>query len=406
MALSDTAIKGAKAQEKPFKMYDSGGLFLIVTPTGGKWWRFKYRAGGKEKLLSLGTYPEVSLAEARAKKDAARKQVAAGVDPSEARKEERLADAERGANTFEVVARDWLTRFSATRAETTQKMITGRLERDVFPWIGNRPIADLKAKDLLEVLRRLEARGTLETAHRVRNISGQIFRYAVSTGKAERDPTADLRGAIPPVKTAHHAALTDPAKIPGLLRAMDAYDGSFVVKCALRLAPLVFVRPGELRQAEWAEIDLEAGEWNIPAARMKMGIAHLVPLSWQAAEIIQDLRPLTGHGRYVFPSVRSTSRPMSNNAINAALRRMGYGTDEMTGHGFRAMARTILDEVLQVRPDFIEHQLAHTVRGSNGKAYNRTTHLAERKKMMQLWADYLDGLKVGAKVIPLKVKGQ
>ncbi len=401
MPLSDTAIRGAKSKEKPYKMTDGNGLYLLVTLAGGKWWRFKYRFQGKEKLLSFGTYPEVGLGDARDKREAARKQVAAGIDPSESRKAEKLENAELSANTFEVIARDWLSRFASNRAATTQVLITGRLERDVFPWIGNRPIAGLKAKDILDILRRIEARGALETAHRVRNICGQIFRYAVAIGKAERDPTTDLRGSLPSVNTKHHAAVTDPTKIAGLLRAIDGYDGSFVVKSALRLAPLIFVRPGELRQAEWPEFDLDAGEWNIPGARMKMKEAHLVPLSRQAVEILRELHVLTGNGRYLFHSGRSFTKPMSNNAVNAALRRMGYGIDEMTGHGFRAMARTILDEVLQVRPDFIEHQLAHAVKDPNGRAYNRTAHLAERRKMMQLWADYLDGLKAGAKVIPL-----
>jgi len=273
----------------------------------------------------------------------------------------------------------------------------GRLQLDVFPVMGARPIAEIKAPELLAMLRRIESRGALETAHRVRTICGQIFRYAVATGRAERDPAADLKGALPPYKKNHLAAITDPKDVAPLLRAIDSYKGSFVVKCALQLAPLVFVRPGELRQAEWTEIDLDAAEWNIPAERMKMKVAHLVPLSSQAEEIFRELKLLTGNSRYVFPSGRSFARPMSNNAINAALRRMGFGTEEMTGHGFRAMARTILDEVLQVRPDFIEHQMAHAVRDPNGRAYNRTAHLAERRKMMQTWADYLNELKTGVK---------
>jgi integrase len=278
------------------------------------------------------------------------------------------------------------------------------LERNVFPYIGNHPIAAIKAPELLAVLRRVESRGALETAHRVRTICGQIFRYAVATGRAERDTAADLRGALPSPKEKHLAAITDPAKVGGLLRAIDGYQGGFVVQCALRLAPLIFVRPGELRHAEWSEIDFDNAVWNIPAAKMKMKEPHLVPLSRQAIGILKELLKLTGKSKYVFPSARSFSRPMSNNAILAALRRMGFEKDEMSGHGFRAMARTILDEVLQVRPDYIEHQLAHAVRDPNGRAYNRTAHLPERRKMMQLWADYLDGLKEGAKVIPLQRK--
>ena len=390
MPLSDAAIRNAKPKKKPYKLTDGAGLYLLITPSGGKWWRFKYRLRGKEKLLSLGTYPDVGLGTARERRDVARRQLAAGIDPSAARKSER----ETVDKTFEAVARDWLARFAASRAATTQKLITGRLERDILPWIGARPITALRAPDILAVLRRLEARGTLETAHRARNICGQIFRYAVAAGLLERDPTTDLKGALPPVQVAHHAALTDPARVAGLLRAIDAYDGSFIVKCAMRLAPLVFVRPGELRHAEWPEINFEAAEWHIPAGRMKMKEAHLVPLSQQAVAILRELYPLTGVGRFVFPCGRSVARPMSDNAINAALRRMGFGRDEMTAHGFRAMARTILDEVLQVRPDFVEHQLAHAVKDPNGRAYNRTAHLEARREMMQRWADYLEGLKI------------
>lgn len=401
MPLTDAKVRNAKSGIKQTKLFDGDGLFLLVVPNGGKWWRFKYRFGGKEKLLSFGTYPEVSLADAREKRFKARKQVAAGVDPGEVRKAQQAADAEQ-ENTFEVVAREWHGKFSATWSPSHAKTTLRRLEADVFSVIGARPIGEIKAPQLLALLRRIESRGALETAHRVRTVCGQVFRYAVATGRAERDPAADLKGALPPYKKSHLAAITEPAKVADLLKAIDGYQGSFVVKCAMQLAPLVFVRPGELRQAEWAEIDLDAGEWNIPAERMKMKEPHLVPLSAQAVAILRELQALTGRSRYLFPSARSNARPMSNNAINAALRRMGYEKDEMTGHGFRAMARTILDEVLQFRPDFIEHQLAHAVRDPNGRAYNRTAHLGERKKMMQTWADYLDGLKAGAKVIPLR----
>lgn len=401
MPLTDAKIRNAKPGTKQVKLFDGDGLFLLVSPSGGKWWRFKYRFGGKEKLLSLGTYPEVSLSEAREKRFQARKQVAAGVDPSEARKAQQAANTEQ-EDAFEVVAREWHAKFSATwsacHAETTLR----RLDLDAFPVIGARPIGEIKAPELLSMLRRIESRGALETAHRVRAICGQVFRYAVATGRTERDPAADLKGALPPYKKSHLAAITEPGKVAELLKAIAGYQGSFVVKSAMQLAPLVFVRPGELRQAEWSEIDLEAEQWNIPAERMKMNEPHLVPLSMQAVAILKELSALTGQSRYLFPSARSNARPMSNNAINAALRRMGFEKDEMTGHGFRAMARTILDEVLQFRPDYIEHQLAHAVRDPNGRAYNRTAHLSERKKMMQTWADYLDGLKFGAKIIPLR----
>ena len=275
-------------------------------------------------------------------------------------------------------------------------------ERDLFPKLGERPIADIKAPDLLVCLRKIEERGALETAHRALQNCGQVFRYAIATGRAERDLSADLRGALPPVKGSHHAAITEPKAIADLLRAMDSYRGALVTQCALRLAPHVFVRPGELRQAEWSEFDLDKGEWNIPAERMKLREAHLVPLSTQAIAILREIQGQTGDGRYVFPSARTGERPMSNNAILASLRRMGYAKDEMSGHGFRAMARTILDEVLGVRPDYIEHQLAHAVRDPNGRAYNRTAHLSERRKMMQLWSDYLDKLKAGAEVIAIR----
>ena len=401
MALSDTKIKGTKTSEKQIKLFDGGGLFLLVTPSGGKLWRLKYRHEGKEKLLALGAYPEISLADARQRRDEARKQVAHGIDPAAVRKAQKQAETEE-TETFEVIAREWHTKFTHTWTPGHAVKLLSALKRDLFPWIGARPIKELKAPELLASLQRIEGRGALETAHRMRGLLGQIFRYAVATGRAERDPVADLRGALPQPHENHHAAITDPKEVAPLLRAIDGYQGHFVVKCALRLAPMLFVRPGELRHAEWAEIDLDESVWNIPASKMKMKEPHLVPLSDQAVEILRELQPLTGTSRYVFPSARSYARPMSNNAILAALRRMGFSKDEMTGHGFRAMARTILDEVLQVRPDFIEHQLAHAVRDPNGRAYNRTAHLVERRKMMQTWADYLDGLKAGATVIPFK----
>lgn len=349
-------------------------------------------------MLSFGSYPEVSLAEARDKRAEARKQVAAGIDPSEVRKAQKVAK-DQAESSFEIVAREWHEKFTprwtAVHADTTIR----RLERDAFPWIGARPIGEIKAPELLAVLRRVESRGALETAHRVKSICGQVFRYAVATGRAERDPVGDLKGALPPATQHNLAAVTDPKEVAVLLRAIDGYQGSFVVKCALQLASLFFVRPGELRHAEWSEFDFDAGIWSIPAGKMKMKQAHIVPLAPQAVEVLKSLQPLAGRNRYVFPSIRSSMRPMSNNAILSALRRMGFDKDEMTGHGFRAMARTILDEVLQVRPEFIEHQLAHAVKDPNGRAYNRTAHLDERKKMMSLWADYLDGLKAGAKVL-------
>ena len=401
MALTDTKVRNAKPADKPTKIFDGKGLFLLVTPAGGKGWRFKYRFGGKEKLLSLGTYPEISLAKARERRDIAREQVAVGVDPSQTRKAQKAAK-DQDENTFEVVAREWFAKFERNWAPNHAVKIKGRLVNDVYPYIGSRPIADIEAPELLMVLRRIESRGALDSAHRTRTTCGQIFRYAVATGRAKRDPAADLRGALPPARSKHLSAITEPEKVAGLLRAIDGYQGSFVTKCALKLAPLLFVRPGELRHMEWAEIDLEAAEWNIPAKKMKTGEPHLVPLARQAVEILREIQPLTGAGRYVFPSPRTAKRPMSNNGVLSALRGMGFEKDEMSGHGFRALARTILDEVLQIPPHLIEHQLAHKVRDPLGRAYNRTKHLPERRKMMQTWADYLDGLKAGAKVVPLK----
>lgn len=402
MPITDMKARAAKAKAKPYKIADGDGLFLLITPTGGKWWRFKYRFGGKEKLLSFGTYPEVSLSDARDKRYIARKQIAEGIDPGEVRKAQKAAKIADCENAFEAIAREWHGRFIETWRNGYGGTILHRLERDVFPWIGTRPIADIKAPELLQVLRRIESRGALETAHRIRCTCGQIFRYAVATGRAERDPAADLKGALPPSKPTHLAAITDPRDVAPLLQAIDDYQGSFVVKCALKLAPLLFVRPGELRKAEWSEIDFDVAEWNIPGSRMKMKEPHLVPLASQAVEILRELKPLTGHSKYVFPCHRSPLRCMSENAVNAGLRRMGFEKSEICGHGFRAMARTILDEVLQVRVDFIEQQLAHAVRDPLGRAYNRTAHLPERKRMMQLWADYLDGLKAGAQVVPLR----
>jgi integrase len=393
MPLTDKAVRNTKPGDRPIKLFDGGGLFLIVAPAGGKWWRFKYRFARKEKLISLGTYPDVGLKEARDRRDTARKQLASGIDPSIARKATKAAFSDRASNSFEMVAREWLAKFSPRWTPTHIDNITRRLEKNLFPWIGSRPIDEVGAPELLTVLRRIENRGAIETAHRAQQNCSQIFRYAIATGRAERDPSIDLRGALAPVKEKHLAAITEPKTVGRLLRGIDAYEGSFVTKCALRLAPLVFVRPGELRHAEWTEIDLDQAEWNIPSIRMKLREPHLVPLSKQSLQILNEIKPLTGAGRYVFPGARSSKRPMSENTIVAALRNMGFAKNEMSGHGFRAMARTILDEVLHVRPDYIEHQLAHSVLDPNGRAYNRTTHLDERRKMMQQWADYLDQLK-------------
>lgn len=401
MSLTDVKIRNSKPKATQVKLFDGSGLFLLITPQGGKLWRLKYRFEKKEKLLAIGPYPEISLTAARMQREEARRQLVKGIDPGALRKAQRQAKTSE-TESFEVIAREWFDKFKQNWVEGHAITIIRRLENDLFPYLGNRPIADIKAPELLAVLRRVEARGALDTAHRIRSITGQVCRYAVATGRAERDPSGDLRGALPQPVDGHFASITDPKEVGALLRAIDGYQGSFVVKCALLLAPLLIVRPGELRHAEWVEIDLDEAVWNIPGSKMKLKQPHMVPLCRQAVEILSRLKDLTGRSPYVFPSGRSYTRAMSENAVTAALRRMGYEKGSMTGHGFRAMARTILDEVLQVRPDFIEHQLAHAVRDPNGRAYNRTAHLAERKKMMQQWADYLDKLKAGAEVIPFK----
>lgn len=401
MPLSDTAIRNAKPGAKPAKLFDERGLFLIVTPAGGKWWRFRYKFDNKEKLLSLGVYPDVGLKDARERRDAARKLLADGIDPGENRKAQKAAKQDRAANSFEVVAREWYAKHSPNWAEHHGDRIIRRFERDIFPWIGSKPIADVNAPELLAVVRRIEARGALETAHRALGNCGQVFRYAVATGRAMRDPSGDLRGALPPTKEEHFAAVTEPEQVAKLLRTLDGYQGTFIVACALRLAPLVFVRPGELRKAEWTDIDLDKAEWRYTVTKTKA--QHIVPLAMQAVAILRELYALTGTGRFVFPGARSNGRPMSDNAILAAMRSMGIPKEEMSGHGFRAMFRTIGDEILNFRVDLIEHQQAHVVRDANGRAYNRTKHLPQRREMMQQWADYLDKLKTGAEVIPLHV---
>jgi integrase len=400
--LSDIQVKNAKPQAKEVKLFDGGGLFLLVTPSGGQLWRFKYRFGGKEKQLSFGAYPAISLVGARQRREDAKKLLANGVDPSEMKKSLQQAKIALDENSFEIVAREWITKFSNKWSQVHATTIMDRLEKDVFPYIGSCPIINVHSPALLAVLRRVESRGALDTAHRIRNHCGQVFRYGVATGRVERDPSRDLQGALPPVKFGHRAAFTDPKELAPLLRAVEDYQGSFVVKCAMQLLPILFPRPGELRRMEWTELDFDAAQWNIPAVKMKMNQAHIVPLPSQALHVLNELKPLTGHSIYVFPCHRSPLRCMSDNAINAGLRRMGFEKSEVSAHGFRATARTMLHEILQFSPDAIEAQLSHAVPDRLGRAYNRTTHLSERKEMMQTWADYLDGLKAGARVIPLK----
>jgi len=391
MPLTDVTVRTAKPRDKSYKLSDSGGLYVEVTPAGGKRWRWKYRVGGREKLLSMGVYPDVMLVAARARRDEARKLLANGVDPSVHRQAAKAAQAESAANSFEVIAREWFAKHESGWAVSHSSKVIARLEKDVFPYIGSRPIAEITAPDLLKVLRRIEDRGALETAHKARVSCGQVFRYGIATGRAERDISADLRGALPPVKVRHMASVTDPVLVGPLLRVLDGYRGTFAVRCALRLAPLLFVRPGELRTAQWADIDLNKAEWRYRVTKTQSD--HIVPLATQAVQILREIQALTGSGRYVFPGARSAQRPMSENTVNAAIRRLGIPQDELTGHGFRAMARTILDEVHGFRPDVIEHQLAHAVRDPLGRSYNRTSHLPERRRMMQAWADYLDHLR-------------
>lgn len=392
MRLSTAKIQNAAAQKKTVRLFDGRGLYLEIAPTGSRWWRFKYRFAGKEKRISIGVYPDVGLKKARDRRDEMRKLVADGIDPSAARKQQKLMALDAAANTFEAVAREWFEKHAANWEASYSVKVLARLEANIFPWLGDRPIRDIKPPELLSVLRRVESRGVLETAHRLMNYCGNIYRYAVATGRAERDISSDLRGALPPSTPQHHASVTDPEGVAALLRAIDGYRGSNVTRYALQLAPLVFVRPGELRKAEWSEIDLEAGEWRIPPGRMKMKTKHIVPLSSQAVAILRALQPLTGKGHYVFPGARSRERCMSENTVNGALRRLGWSGSEMTGHGFRSMASTLLNEQGWNR-DAIERQLAHTERNSIRAAYNYAEHLPERRRMMQAWSDYLHTLR-------------
>jgi integrase len=392
MQLTVQAVKNAKPDaSRTLKLFDGGGLFLEITPVGSKRWRLKYRYGGKEKLISLGLYPVVSLKYARESRDDAKRQLSKGIDPSARRKAEKEAVTLHGTDALEFVAREWLAQNQSNWVPSHTQRIQMRLANDVFPFLGKSMVSEITPPMILDVLRRIEAREAFETAHRVRTNLSQIFRYAIATSRMSSDPTRDLRGALRPVKSKHLAAVTEPGRVGDLLRIMDGYKGGAIVTTALKLAPLVFVRPGELRHAEWKDIDLEIAEWRFVVQKTKT--PHIVPLSRQAVAALRELYPYTGSGRFVFPSPRSKDRPMSENAVLAALRSLGIPKDEMCGHGFRAMARTILDEVLGVSPHLIEHQLAHSVRDALGRAYNRTKHLSERKEMMQKWGDYLDSLR-------------
>ncbi len=406
MPLTDIEIRKAKPGAKPVRMFDGGGLYLEVSPAGGKLWRLKYRFGGKEKRQSFGAYPEVSLAKARERRDESRRLLAVGIDPSDYRKEQAAATMALSLNSFEVVGREWFFKMKPEWVDSHSKKIMARLENDVFPWLGKRPIAEITAMEVLTTLKRISERGAKDTAERAQQDCGGIFRYAIQTGRASYNPIPDLRGALPTAIGGNFPAITDPIKVGELLRAIDGFQGTFIVKCALRLSPFLFVRPGELRQAKWADFDLDRGEWKFLVSKVKKTEEqriHLVPLATQAVMVLRELYALTGDGEFVFPGARSNDCAMSEAAVNAALRRMGYDTKtEITGHGFRAMARTILHEVHGIPPEVIEHQLAHKVPDVLGSAYNRTKFLPARKAMMQQWADYLDKLKIGADVIQLR----
>jgi len=400
--LSDTRLRAAKPKEKSYKLTDGNGLYLLVTPTGGKLWRFDYSFSAKRKTLSIGSYPEVSLTDSRQRRDEARKLLASGIDPSELKqqqKDQEQEHKERELLTFRKVAEEWFSKNEPIWSASHIKTVRNRLEHDVFPVIGNRQIATVDRATIKNIMVAVAGRGAIETADRVKQYCGQIFRYALNLEYIEVNPASDLRDILPKREAGHHAALIELDQLAGLLRAIDEYSGSFVVKKALQLAPLFFVRPGELNKAEWSQINFETAEWRYFITKTKTH--HIVPLSTQAIVLLRELNTLTGSGRYLFPSYRTTSRPMTSEALLAAIRRMGFSNEEMTTHGFRAIARTHLDEVLGFRVDWIEAQSGHAVKDANGRAYNRTTYLDDRRKMMQQWADYLDNLKVTAKVIPI-----
>lgn len=399
--LTATAVRNAKPREKAYRLADGGGMYLEVTPSGGTYWRLKYRFNGKEKRLALGVYPETTLAQARQQREDARRQLAQGIDPSAARKAARRADKVAAANTLYAIAEEWLTDVHQPNVVADHyRHDRRRLELHVLPLLGSRPLAEISASELLDCLRKIEKQGKLETAKRVRTLVSLIFRYAIATERAERDPAADLKGALRTPAIKHHPAITDPEEAAGLMRAIAAYSGEPVTLAALKLSAMVFVRPGELRRAQWADVDLEAATWTFTAS--KDGPPLIVPLASQAVEVLTELHDLTGQGAYVLPGARSRARPMSENAITAALAAMGY-KGRMTAHGFRAMARTILEERLNYPPAYIEQQLAHAVKDANGRAYNRTAHLEQRRAMLQAWADYLDALREGTtNVVPIR----
>lgn len=397
MALTDSVIRNAKPAASQQKLFDGGGLFLLIKPNGSKLWRLKYRVNGREKLLALGVYDTVSLKQAREAREDARRLLARGIDPSAKRRSEKLATG----NTLEALADEYLKLRENKLSPITLAKARWQLREFLLPALGKRPISDIKASDILQVLRRIEARGKLETVRKTKELLGRIFRYAVATDRAERDPTADLRGSLKAPVVRNHAAITEPRAVGELLRAIDDYQGQPATAAALKLLPHVFLRPGELRAAQWSEIDLEAHTWRVPAERTKMRREHLVPLSKQAAAILRELHAITGEGQLVFPAIGPRKRPLSENTLNAALRRLGYTGKEMVAHGFRATASTMLNE-LGFAPDVIELQLAHKDKDAVRAVYNRAARLADRKAMMQRWSDYLDGLKASKNVVGIK----
>lgn len=399
--LNDLSVRTAKPSAKAYKLFDGGGLYVEVKPTGSKLWRLKFQHAGKESRLSFGPYPVVSIAQARRMRDEAKAELAIGKNPVVARKARKAEEMALTEHTFGAVFERW---YKSQKGNWTKKYgdkLHAMMEKNVIPWLGKRPIIVIEPPDILKVIRRIEENGFNETAHRALQRTGQVMKFAVSEGIINRDPSADIKGALSPVKTQHMPSVTDPEAVAQLIRKFAATRGTTTVRCALNLAPLVFTRPGELRQAKWQDIDLDAGVWSIPAGAMKMREPHVVPLSAQAKAILEEMKPLSGHLEFVFPGARDPKKAMSEAAVNAALRRLGIDTKtQLTGHGFRAMARTILHERLGFDPDWIEAQLAHKTQGSLGEAYNRTRFIAQRAPMMQAWADYLDKLKAGDQAIP------
>lgn len=404
MSLTAVAVNHAKGKAKPYKLTDERGLYLLVTPQGHRYWRFNYRFGGKAKTLAFGVFPDVGLAEAREKRDAARRMIAAGEDPGAQKKLAAAEERARAQASFGAVANEWLERMEKEgRSESTLSKMRWLIDF-ARPALGARPIADIAAPELLEVLRKVEARGRYETANRLRSTFGTLFRYAIATGRAQRDVAYDLRGALITPKVRHRSAITEPKAVGALLRAIEGHDGQPEVRHALRLIPHVFLRPGELRLAEWPEVDFRTRLWTIPGTRTKMRRPHRVPLSRQVVEILNELLEITGDGRFLFPSVRSAERPISDNTLNAALRRLGYDSSQMTAHGFRAMASTLLNESGKWHPDAIERQLAHVEGNDVRRAYARGEHWEERVRMMQFWSDYLDRLRLGGNVVRVRFR--